>query len=686
MTNDTEVTRSASMTRLRAAVVGLPERVLLLGAGVAIVAFVAGALGVFYPLVVLPAIIVVWVISWRFVPQRREPTPREWLPVVLVIVGSIAWAGTQSIFVSESIVAWRDPGIYALQGIWLADHGSLSIPVGDAAQLAEGIAGASAAVGPWFDPGSQTLLLQGGSGLGSVVALGAWVFGISGALVVNIIVGAFALVAIYAAARSLAGPWVALAPVAVMAVSMPHSVYSRAPYSETLVLALYVAALVWLASACQRQTSRDFAVAGVLLGATAFVRVDSSVALIGASLALGASIAFIAAPSDRRAFIRGYLWFVGIALTMNALALLGLALNSPLYLRGLGLETLALVGLMLVVAVAAGFVAWLSTTREWEARWGASRRVAFVVGAAVAVVFAFWASRPLWLTSQLMFKPAYQSAVESYQRAEGLPINGTQSYEEYTLWWLAWYFGVVFLALAIVGVVMMVHRAFLARNPWFLIVSAVTLGTALLYFDVVRITPDQIWAFRRIYPFILPGLLLAFTFVVGAIVRKSRVVAWLAVILVGAQAALVFVPMIRSVESRGQVAEAEAACEAISSDTVVQLGSATPSNFALTLTVLCDVNVVTVADLTKVGSPDDFAQLLARLHDKSGGEAQFITFESRAFELAGQEPPVPTYSSEVRTWERRLMHTPSSEVAQERTMWVGNIAEDGTLIDVVISQ
>lgn len=471
-----------------------------------------------------------------------------------------------------------------------------------------------------------------------------------------------------------------------MAVSMPHAVYSRAPYSETLVLALYVAALVWLASAFERKSSRDFAVAGVLLGATAFVRVDSSVAIIGASLAFGVFIAFIAAPSDRSALARGYAWFVGAALSMNALALFGLALNSPLYLRGLGLETLALVGLMVVVACAAGLVAWLSTAREWEARWGASRKAALVVGIVVAAVFAFWASRPLWLTSQLMFKPAYQSAVESYQRAEGLPINGTQSYEEHTLWWLAWYFGVVFLAVAIAGVVLMVHRAFLARKPWLLIVSAVTLGTALLYFDVVRITPDQIWAFRRIYPFILPGLLLAFAFTVGVIARKSRILAWLAVILVGAQTALVFVPMVRSVESRGQIAEAAAACEAISSDTVVQLGSTTPSNFALTLTVLCDVNVVTVADLTKVGSPDDFTKLLARFHDKSGGEVQFITFDSRVFDLAGQEPLAPAYSSEIRTWERRLMTTPRIETSQERTMWVGSIAEDGALIDGVISR
>ena len=666
---------------LRRVVVRLPERILQLAGGVALVAFFAGALGIFYPLVVLPGIVLVWAATWRLVPPAPDESRLDWLAPALVVLGTVAWIIVQARFVSESIVAWRDPGIYALQGIWLAGHGSLAIPVDGAADLAAGITTATAGVGPWYDSGSESLLLQGGSGLSSVVALGAWAFGTHGALVATIVIGALVLVALYAAARTLVGAHWALAPVAVLAISMPLAVYSRAPYSETLVLALYLAALVWLASAFATGRLREFATAGVLLGATGFVRIDSSVALIGAALGFGAFVAFVATPDNRSRLVRAYLWFATSALGVTVLALGGLVLNSPLYLRELGKETLALLVLTVVVVSAAAFVAWLADKRGWPSRLGGSRRAALIVAIAVGALFVFWASRPLWLTSRLMFKPNYQSAVASYQQADGLPIDGTQSYEEHTLWWVAWYFGLSVLVLAAAGIVLLVHRSLVTRNAWMLVVVAVTLGTAVLYLDVVRITPDQIWAFRRIYPFILPGLLIGVAFALAQIARARPRVAIAVALVAVFQTGLAFSPMVTAIESEGQVAELNAACDAIDADTVVQLGSVTPSNYALTLRVLCDVQVVTIPDLAAVGDASALADLLAELYESSDGDLQFVTFETSVIDnLTGGEL-APTHDSEIHTWERHILEIPNEVVTQARTMWVGDIGADGSISD-----
>src|SRR5665811_805231 len=110
-----------------------------------------------------------------------------------------------------------------------------------------------------------------------------------------------------------------------------------------------------------------------------------------------------------------------------------------------------------------------------------------------------------WNDSTTLFT---NSVVESFQRAEGFPIDPTRTYAEHTVTWLSYYLTWPILALATLGLAIIVWRTFTSQPVAVVFLGAFTVPT-LVYLLRPAIVPDQLWAIRRFEPITLPGLAIA---------------------------------------------------------------------------------------------------------------------------------------------------------------------------------
>jgi hypothetical protein len=103
------------------------------------------------------------------------------------------------------------------------------------------------------------------------------------------------------------------------------------------------------------------------------------------------------------------------------------------------------------------------------------------------------------------------------QHLEGLSIDPTRTYAEYSVVWLSWYLGPVTIGLAILGAAIVASRLIRRPDaPTVLVTAIAGIGTGL-YLWKPSIVPDQIWAMRRFVPAALPFLVLLAALAVGVI-------------------------------------------------------------------------------------------------------------------------------------------------------------------------
>jgi hypothetical protein len=72
--------------------------------------------------------------------------------------------------------------------------------------------------------------------------------------------------------------------------------------------------------------------------------------------------------------------------------------------------------------------------------------------------------------------------------------------------WVAWYIGPVITLTAVIGLAIVAYRAMKSKDIRWLAALSVVFGAAVVYLNHPAITPDQIWASRRLLPVILPGI------------------------------------------------------------------------------------------------------------------------------------------------------------------------------------
>lgn len=652
----------------------LPDRLPVVLGCLAVPALGATLVGQFRPFVVLPLWVALVALTWRLVPAA--PAGGRTGPVVglLTLVGGWSWWGVAT--AGQYVVVERDPGFLTLEAWWLTSHASSRIPVGPA--LPGAVAGASAGT-DGFTVHGGVLLPQGNSTLPALLATVGWAGGPAAVLWANVLVGVVAIVAVHAVARRLVGPWWSLLAAAGVAFALPMLAFTRSAYTEPLVLALTFGGMAVLIGARERPSAGAFALAGGLVGAAAAARIDGALVVAGAALGLACVVLAAGEPAERRRLARYAALALAVMGGIGALGLVDLVLLSPDYLAGLSSRlALLLAGTAALLVVVATVLD--SRLRDRVRAWLVRHRHALGTAGQVAVVLAFalLASRPLWLTAHgaAAGSPAAQGIAE-VQAADLLPLDGTRTYDERTLTWLAWYLGWPTLVAAAVGAVLVVRRIAVRGDVAAAVLASMAVAGSALYLVAPAITPDQVWAVRRLLPVALPAAAVLAVVAVAAAAQRRRWFWRVPAALVAAGMVAVPVstwfPVAAHRELGGQLSLADGTCTAlqrIGATRVVWVKSA-PWKYLATLRVVCGVEVV---EFTDNPSRDQLAQV-ARAW---GGTPVLLSEDPTPL---GFDPNTVPFAPNVvvTQWQRRISGPPTTVLTRNDAVWAWSLAPDGTL-------
>jgi hypothetical protein len=393
-----------------------------------------------------------------------------------------------------------------------------------------------------------TLQFQFSHLLPVLLAVGHWVGGDGLMFRVPALLGAIGLCAIYATGcRLIRRPWLVLAAVTALAVSLPQLYFTRDTFSESATQVLLWGGIWLMLRAYESRRVPVAFVAGLAIGGTLMTRVDAVAYLI--PIPILAALGWVAARSreDRRSLLALYAAFLVGVVPPAVLGTVDVQRRADTYYSALRGSVMGLYGLLLVsIVVAVGVViVWRYSPRL--VGWLSARRKRISVGVVwvvASVLLLAWSLRPAGPTRGLDGGVGF--AVGAVQKSENLPVN-PETYAEHTMQWLSWYLGPVALILAIAGLCIMIVLAIRRGLPVAVVVLAMAAPLTILYLWNPNITPIQIWAMRRFVPASLPLVVLAAALAVDVAASSSarlfRGNAWPRRILVVGAACLIAFPL-----------------------------------------------------------------------------------------------------------------------------------------------
>lgn len=423
---------------------------------------------------------------------------------------TLLWAGLNVFVAGQQFIVERDPGFYATTGRYLADHDSYPLQTGTGALLAA-VPGVTDAGAAYYPAGPGEVYSQGGPLLPVMLGHLQRVLGQSALTWGNVLFGALALIAFHAwCRRFLRGFWSLLPPTA-LAVSLPFLFVARATYSEVLALALVAGGLALLTVGLARAAPWLAAVGAATMASSTLARIDG-VAIAGIVVVATVGLWTVTSSADPARIRRTTLAALAATFAVILPSWWVYYVVSPPYLGRLWIEFLtSLVGLTVgALVVAAIATAWPRITDRLRASRGRlAQLVARGVAALSALALVYLTARPLWSEPHDPLDPSsgYQAFVAAVQQVNGVTVDPSRTYDEFPVVSMAWYYGWITLALAIVGLLLFAARS-RRRVParWAPVLGAV-LAQIPLYFTAWHITPDQLWASRRLVGLGYPVLL-----------------------------------------------------------------------------------------------------------------------------------------------------------------------------------
>lgn len=659
----------------------LPDRLITWFLTVSVVVSLALLFEQFRPALVLPVAVLAVIGTTRLVPRAPEVSRIAVAGTGLALLVAMSWYLVQRGHTAEMIGLDRDPAQYTLSALYLIHHSTPDVAIDPA------LPGLAAQV-----PGLLTDFLQGNSGatnyiqgndlLPGLLAVFGWLRGTAGVLTGNVAIGALALLSVYALSRRILGPLWGLAPMVLLAVTMPLAAFSRMPYTEPTALIFVCGMLAALWVAVERRSTKLFALSGVFAGATMIARIDGGLTIVAglaavALLAIGPVTA--ARRRDGRFAMLAFLWG---AVPAGLLGWLDLKVHSPKYLQGLSGElnpVLKAIPLVLVLGLA---VSLLRPVSGRIGGWLATHRRGLAIGAGIVVAIgcAVMVTRPLWLVDHFVKNRDggdYVGAVAARQKSEGLSIDGTRSYDEMTVSWLAWYLSWAVVVAALLGAVMAAVHFCRRRDARMLVVWVVPVLVGGVYLNKIAITPDQIWALRRLLPVVIPMTAIAAVFAFRTVILalpRFRFVGVVAMVFLLVHPADTWGKMFDSREGVGEYDLVQQVCAKAGNGLIVQAGAYPIMGSALpALQQLCSTKVVSINQPTQSSMADIRAAW-------TGGPITVVAFFPDAVTWKKPvDPNKPLARVIFSRWESVLSRRPANLNLQQVSAWLGTLNADGTV-------
>lgn len=674
-------TRSRVAASVARALVTLPDRLMTWFLTVAVVVSVALLFGQFRPALVLPVAVLAVIGTSRLIPRAPQVSRLAVAGAGAALLIAVSWYLVQRGHTAEMIGLDRDPAQYTLSALYLVHHPTPDVAIDPA------LPGLAARV-----PGLLTDFLEGNTGatnhiqgsdlLPGLLAVFGWLDGTAGVLAGNVAIGALALLSVYALSRRILGPLWGLAPMVLLAVTMPLAAFSRMPYTEPAALIFVCGMLVALWVAVERRSLRLYALSGVFAGATMVARIDGGLTIV-AGLAAVALLAIGPVTAARRRDGRlAMLTFLWGAVPAAALGWLDLKVHSPKYLANLGGElnpVLKAIPLVLVLGLA---VSWFRPLTGRVASWMSGHRRGLAIGAGIVVALACAAmvTRPLWLVQHFVRNRDggdYVGAVAARQKSEGLPIDGTRSYDEMTVSWLAWYLSWAVVVAALIGAVFVAVHFCRRRDARLLVVWTVPVLVGAVYLNRIAITPDQIWALRRLLPVVIPATAIAAVFAFRTVILalpRFRFLGVAAMVFLLVHPATTWGKMWDSREGVGEYQLVQQVCAKAGNGLIVQAGAYPIMGSALpALQELCSTKAVSINQPTQ----SSMASIRAAW---TGGPITVIAFFPDAVTWSRPiNPDKPLARVIFSRWESVLSRRPANLNLQQVSAWLGTLNADGTV-------
>ncbi len=636
---------------------------------------------------------VLWYGRARSWGATRTGTRDGWWTLAALLF-ALVWAVANWQYSSQDVFAIRDPSTYMIAGRWLWDHHSLRI---DSMPQVFGFpASAPGVVSGGFNniQHTQTVYAQGNHLLPVLLGITGRFFGLTAMFGVNTIFAAVGLFALFGLIRAVAhSAPIALVATVALAVSTPYIYVSRDTYSEPLTMMFLVGGLLLLYRAWHTGRPRDFALATFVATCSAMVRVDSYAAFYG-FVGAAAVLCLVAPPARRR-----HAALCAVAMLVGGLGptLIGWAdvawLSRQYYWSqhsNITSLTKLLVGLVVLVPIVVA-VGWLPAVRRLLIAPRTRTLVVRTLTSLTGVVFLVLLSRPLWYYQT---KLPYNPVLARMQRGSGVKVDGTATYGQLTLNWLAWYLGWGTVLLAAAGYLLLVHRM-LARRDYGL---AGLLGTGMtlsaLYLWNPQIYPDQPWAMRRYVPVVLPLLLVAAAVALTRLVtgefagrwrpaqRPARVVGWVLAALAAVFPAVILAPVWTLRQEYPQYLQLDALCKVLPSDAaVIEVDLGAQTGYAQSLRAFC--HVPTYALIRQPGESDDqFRAKVAAVYRSvraHGRELFSLSTDPGVLPLAPGTSQEPFSTIWTTRWPTRIGQVPHGPVRPTAaiTVHMGRVDAEG---------
>lgn len=630
------------------------------------------------------------VLAW---PRRDEHSTREHrmsrgvlypaIGMCIIALGFAVWNGSGA---AQHVGIGRDPGVYAATGKWIATHGTLDVAVDP--QWAASRAALSVVLPGTYLEGTERLEFQFNHLMPVLLAEADNLGGDRLPFRVPAVLGALALCAVYAAGcRFVRRPWLVLAAVGALSLSLPQLNVSRDTYSESSAELLLWSGLWLTLVAYQRRRFGVALLAGAALGGTLLSRVDALVYLI--PLPIVGALALLAARTrgERRDLVKMHLGVLIGAVPVAMLGTLDVILRAGRYYADLHDQVLRLQlsmagSLLLAVAL---LVVWptLAPRAAGVTGWVTARRQGLAIGSALALVLgllAAWVLRPAVMQEHgLAIR-----LTERLQRQVGLPFDPTRVYSEYSIAWISWYLGPIAVTLAIVGAGLVVARMWRRiDSPDVLLLTVAGFGSAI-YLWKPSIVPDQIWAMRRFVPATMPLLVLLAAVSIAALGRLVATsvggAGWRQpVVVAGVAGLLVFpfgttLPVARFEPQAGSLNVVQAACKTLGPRGAIVIAANDSAGLFLSTSLRAWCNVP-VARLTRPQSAVEMQQI-ARSWQADGRKLWVVgsSAELIAKSAPGLSAGRVASATSWRELEMTIQRAPQFYAKSVATLYAGSVA------------